>query len=72
MVMFALPRMNGDEVQACEGAELAINHETGVFAASRVDGFEEITTCYSPSTWQSVTQRNRGQGVRLLLILTAR
>jgi hypothetical protein len=47
--MFALPPMNGDEVQACEGAELAINHETGVFAASRVDGFEEITTCYSPS-----------------------
>jgi hypothetical protein len=53
--------MNGETSQACEGAELAIKQETGVFAVSPVDGFEEITTRYSPSAWQSVTQRNRGQ-----------
>jgi hypothetical protein len=54
------------------GDELAINQETGVLTVSREDGFEQTTTRHSPPPWQSVTQRNPGQGVRLLLISTAR
>jgi hypothetical protein len=30
----------------------------------RIDGFEEVTTHYSPSAWASVTQRVEGHGVR--------
>jgi hypothetical protein len=44
--------------------EFAINPGTGALTVSCVDGFEEITTHYSPSAWQSVTHRNRGQGLR--------
>jgi hypothetical protein len=30
----------------------------------RVDGFEEVTTHYSPSAWSSVTHRVKGHVVR--------
>ncbi len=70
--MFVIRLTNGEEVPGCEGDELTINQETGVLTVSRVDGFEETTTHCSPSAWQSVTQRKRGQGVRPSLLSTAR
>ena len=67
--MFVIRLANGEEVQASDGDELEINQETGVLTVSRVDGFEEITTHYSPSAWLTVTHRKRGAGVRPSLIL---
>jgi hypothetical protein len=43
-----------------------------VLSVSRVDGFEEITTHYSPSAWLSVTHRKKGAGVRPSLVPSAR
>jgi hypothetical protein len=62
--MFVIRLANGEAVQASEGDELEINQETGVPTVSRVDGFEEVTTHFSPSAWMSVDTsqtRNRGQ-----------
>ncbi len=70
--MFVIRLSNGEEVQGNEGDELEINHETGVVSVSRVDGFEEITTHYSPSAWLSVTHRKKGVGVRPSLISSER
>jgi len=70
--MFVIRLINGEEVQAAEGDELEINQETGVLSVHRVDGFEEITTHYSPSAWMSVTHRKRGAGVRPSLVSSAR
>jgi hypothetical protein len=70
--MFVIRLLDGEEVQANEGDEFTINQETGVLTVSRVDGFEETTTHYSPSAWHSVTHRKRGQGVRPSLVSTAR
>ncbi len=69
--MFVIRLLNGEEVQGGEGDELEINQETGVLSVSRVDGFEEITTHYSPSAWLSVTHRKKGVGVRPSLISSA-
>jgi hypothetical protein len=66
--VFVIRLANGEEVQGSDGDELEINQETGVLSVSRVDGFEEITTHYSPSAWLSVTHRKRGTGVRPSLI----
>lgn len=62
--MFSIRLASGEEVQASAGDELEINQETGVLSVSRVDGFEEITTHYSPAAWLSVTHRRKGAGVR--------
>ncbi|TAM65289.1 hypothetical protein [Mycobacterium sp.] len=62
--MFIIRLSNGEEVHASEGDELEINQQTGVLSVSRIDGFEEITTHYSPSAWLSVTHRKKGAGVR--------
>ncbi len=70
--MFVIRLSNGEEVHASEGDELEINQETGVLSVSRVDGFEEITTHYSPLAWLSVTHRKKGVGVRPSLISSAR
>lgn len=70
--MFVIRLANGEEVQASEGDELEINQQTGVLSVSRVDGFEEITTHYSPMAWLSVTHRKKGAGVRPSLISSAR
>jgi hypothetical protein len=70
--MFVIRLADGEEVQASEGDEFTINQETGVLSVSRVDGFEEITTHYSPSAWLTVTSRNRGVGVRPSLVSSAR
>jgi hypothetical protein len=66
--VFVIRLTNGEEVQGSDGDELEINQQTGVLSVSRVDGFEEITTHYSPSAWLSVTHRKRGAGVRPSLI----
>ena len=70
--MFVIRLRDGEEVQANDGDELEINQETGVLSVHRVDGFEEITTHYSPSAWMSVTHRKRGAGVRPSLVSSAR
>ncbi|WP_375488351.1 hypothetical protein [uncultured Mycobacterium sp.] len=57
--MFIIRLLNGEEVRATDGAELSINHDTGVVTVSRVEGFEEVTTHYSPSAWEVVTHRVR-------------
>jgi hypothetical protein len=62
--MFVIRLTDGEEVQASDGDELAINPQTGVLSVSRVDGFEECTTHYSPLAWRSATERNKGVGVR--------
>jgi hypothetical protein len=69
--VFVIRLSNGEEIQASEGDELSINQETGVLSVSRVDGFEEITTHYSPAAWQTVTSRRRGVGVRPSLVSSA-
>ena len=66
--MFVIRLANGEEVQGSETDQLEINQETGVLSVSRVDGFEEITTHYSPSAWLTVTHRKRGAGGRPSLI----
>ena len=62
--MFIIRLLNGEEVHGAEGDQLTINQETGVLSVSRVDGFEEVTTHYSPSAWASVTHRSKGSVVR--------
>lgn len=62
--MFSIRLSSGEEVQASAGDELEINQKTGVLSVSRVDGFEKITTHYSPSAWLSVTHRQKGAGAR--------
>ena len=70
--MFIIRLSNGEEVAASERDEFTINKKTGVLTVSSVDGFEETTTHYSPSAWHSVTQRERGVGVRPSLISAAK
>ncbi|MGH3968543.1 MAG: hypothetical protein ACRDTV_10635 [Mycobacterium sp.] len=62
--MFTIRLLDGEEVHASDGDKLSINHDTGVVSVSRVDGFEEVTTHYSPSAWGSVTHRVRGAGMK--------
>ncbi|WP_421845076.1 hypothetical protein [Mycobacterium sp.] len=69
--MFVIRLADGEEVQSGNCDDLTINQETGVLTVSRVDGFEETTTHYSPSAWLSVTHRNRGAGVRPSLVSSA-
>lgn len=66
--MFIIRLLDGEEVHAAEGDELTINHDTGVLSVSRVDGFEEVTTHYSPSAWASVTHRVKEPVVRPSLV----
>jgi hypothetical protein len=35
-----------------------------VLTVHRIDGFDEVTTHYSPSAWASVTHRIKGSVVR--------
>jgi hypothetical protein len=66
--VFIIRLLNGDEVHSAEGDKLTINQETGVLSVSRVDGFEELTTHYSPSAWASVTHRTKETVVRPSLV----
>lgn len=62
--MFVIHLLDGEEVHASEGDQLTINQDTGVLTITRVDGFEEVTTHYSPSAWGSVTHRVKQVGVK--------
>ncbi|MCV7258314.1 hypothetical protein [Mycobacterium shimoidei] len=62
--MFTIRLLDGEEVHANEGDKLSINHDTGVVTISRLDGFEEVTTHFSPSAWGSVTHRVKDVGMK--------
>ena len=66
--MFVIRLQNGEEVHGAENDALAVNEQTGVLTVTRVDGFEEVTTHYSPSAWASVTHRVKGSVVRRPLV----
>ncbi|MGO9033517.1 hypothetical protein [Mycobacterium sp.] len=66
--MFIIRLLDGEEVHALDGDQLTINQETGVLTVSRIDGFEEVTTHYSPSAWASVTHRIKEPVVRPSLV----
>ena len=56
-IVFVIRLRDGEEVHGAENDELSVNEQTGVLTVVRVDGFEEVTTHYSPSAWASVTRR---------------
>jgi hypothetical protein len=62
--VFVIRLLDGEEVHAAEGDKLSVNQETGVLSVHRIDGFEEVTTYYSPSAWASVTHRVKEPVVR--------
>ncbi|MBV8861159.1 MAG: hypothetical protein JO259_04765 [Mycobacterium sp.] len=70
--MFIIRLLNGREVHETEGDHLSINHDTGVITITRVDGFEKVTTCYSPSAWEMVTHRVKDVAVRKSMLSVAR
>jgi hypothetical protein len=63
-MVFVIRLLDGEEVHAAENDNLTINEHSGVLSVVRVDGFEEVTTHYSPSAWASVTHRIKEPGVR--------
>jgi hypothetical protein len=66
--VFIIRLLDEEEVHAVDGDKLTINQETGVLSVSRIDGFEEVTTHYSPSAWASVTHRIKEAVVRPSLV----
>jgi hypothetical protein len=70
--VFIIRLLNGQEVRATDGDEISINHDTGVVTVTRVEGFEKVTTHYSPSAWAMVTHHVKDVGVRPTLISAAR
>ena len=66
--MFVIRLLDGEEVHGAENDELSVNEQTGVLTVVRVDGFEEVTTHYSPSAWASVTHRVKEPVVRRPLV----
>jgi hypothetical protein len=70
--VFVIRLMDGEEVHAADGDQLNINQETGVLSVTRVDGFEEVTTHYSPAAWASVTHRVKDTLVRPSLVRNKR
>ena len=66
--MFVIRLLDGEEVHAAENDKLSVNEQTGVLTVLRVDGFEEVTTHYSPSAWASVTHRVKEPVVRRPLV----
>jgi hypothetical protein len=69
-IVFVIRLLDGEEVHAAEGDKLTINEQTGVLSVLRVDGFEEVTTHYSPSAWATVTHRIKEHVVRPSLVGT--
>ena len=63
-IVFVIRLLDGEEVHAAENDELTVNEQTGVLTVHRIDGFDEVTTHYSPSAWASVTHRIKGSVVR--------
>jgi hypothetical protein len=70
--VFIIRLLSGREVHETEGDQLSINQDTGVITVSRVDGFEEVTTHYSPSAWEMVTHRVKDVAVRQSKLSVAR
>jgi hypothetical protein len=66
--VFVIRLLNGEEVHGAEGDELKVNEQTGVLSVHRIDGFEEVTTYFSPSAWASVTHRVKEHVVRPSLV----
>jgi hypothetical protein len=66
--VFVIRLLNGEEVHGAANDKLTVNEQTGVLTVHRIDGFEEVTTHYSPSAWASVTHRIKEPGVRPSLI----
>ncbi|HEY1842229.1 MAG TPA: hypothetical protein VGG53_18785 [Mycobacterium sp.] len=66
--MFVIRLLDGEEVHAADGDKLTINEQTGVLSVLRIDGFEEVTTHFSPSAWASVTHRVKEPVVRRPLV----
>jgi hypothetical protein len=62
--VFVIRLLDGEEIRGAENDTLTVNENTGVLSVRRVDGFEEVTTHYSPSAWASVTQRVKESVVR--------
>jgi hypothetical protein len=70
--MFTTRPANGREVHETDGGRLPVNHDTGVATISRVDGFEEVTTLYSPTAWEMVTYRVKDVARRSSVLSMAR
>ena len=66
--MFVIRLLDGEEVHGADSDKLSVNQETGVLSVSRIDGFEEVTTHYSPSAWATVTHRVKEPVVRPSLV----
>lgn len=66
--MFVIRLRDGDEVHPAEGDKVTINEQTGVLTVVRVDGFEEVTTHFSPAAWASVTHRVKEPVLRPSLV----
>ena len=47
--MFIIRLLDGEEVHAADNDTLSVNEQTGVLTVHRIDGFEEVTTHYSPA-----------------------
>jgi hypothetical protein len=62
--VFVIRLLDGEEIRFSENDKLTVNENTGVLSVHRVDGFEEVTTHYSPSAWASVTHRVKEPVVR--------
>jgi hypothetical protein len=70
--MFTIRPANGREVHETAGGRLPVNHDTGAATISRVDGFEEVTTLYSPTAWEMVTYRVKDVARRPSVLSMAR
>jgi hypothetical protein len=66
--VFVIRLLDGEEIRFAENDKLTVNENTGVLSVHRVDGFEEVTTHYSPSAWASVTHRVKEPVVRRPLV----
>jgi hypothetical protein len=63
-IVFVIRLRDGEEIRGSATDALTVNENTGVLCVHRVDGFEEVTTHYSPSAWAWVTHRVKEPGVR--------
>jgi hypothetical protein len=70
--MFVIRLVNGREIHETDGDHFSINSDTGIITVSRVEGFEEVTTYYSPTSWEMVTHRVKDVSIRPSLISMAR
>ena len=67
-IVFVIRLLDGEEVHGAENDKLTVNEQTGVLTVHRIDGFQEVTTHYSPSAWASVTHRVKEAVVKRPLV----